>query len=131
MARQRRDPTALETAIQQARDGVMSEDILMLILAGSTVIVPSGREPLNSVTEVRPVLIPNPTGLRLAVFTHADFVGGIPRSSRYQVDMEVSVLLQLIPADTGITVNPRSMTTSLDMAPGAVQALRELFAGAS
>jgi hypothetical protein len=131
MARKRRDPTALELSIAHARDGIMSESILMMVLVGSTVIVPSTTEPINSVTEIRPVLLPNPTGRRLAVFTHGDLVGGVPPGAKYQVEMDVSVVLDLIPPDAGITVNPRSMTLSLDMAPVSVQALRKLFVARS
>jgi hypothetical protein len=131
MARRRRDPTALELSIAHARDGVMSESVLMMVLVGSTVIVPSSSEPINSVTEVRPVLLPDPTGRRLAVFTHSDLVGGVPPSARYQVEMEMSVVLDMIPPDAGITVNPRSMSISLDMTPDSVQALRKLFVAPS
>jgi hypothetical protein len=127
MARRRRDPTPLELSIAHARDGAMSEGILMMVLVGSTVIVPSSTEPLNSATEIRPALLPNPTGKRLAVFTHADQVGGIPSSARYQVEIDMPVLLELIPPDVGLTINQGSMSLNLDMAPVSVQALRKLF----
>ena len=127
MARHRRDPTPLELSIASTSNGGMSEGLLMMMLVGSTVIVPSSTEPLNSAAEVRPALISVPTGTRLAVFTHADQVGGVPTRARYLVEMDMTIVLDLIPTDAGLSVNYGSMSLNLDMSPDSVQALRQMF----
>jgi hypothetical protein len=118
-----REVTPLEAAIAkgQAGEGDMNDVIAQFVNA--LVVVPTATEVTDDLNELQPVLFDREGTPMLAVFSHVDRIPEqVAEVASYAVQMPAAELVQAIPTETGLVVNPGS-TEGFEMLPEGVQQL--------
>ncbi|GAA4267012.1 SseB family protein [Frondihabitans peucedani] len=118
-----REPTALETAILQGQAGQGDMNDVIGHFVNALVVVPTATEVTDDLNELQPVLFDREGTPMLAVFSHIDRIPEqVAEVASYAVQMPAAELVQAIPAETGLVVNPGS-TEGFEMLPEGVQQL--------
>lgn len=102
-----RESTPLEAAIAsgQAGQGDMNDVIAQFVNA--LIVVPTATEVTDDLNELQPVLFDREGMPMLAVFTHIDRIPQqVAEVASYAVQLPAAELVQAIPAETGLVVNP-------------------------
>ncbi|MGA1812139.1 SseB family protein [Frondihabitans sp. 4ASC-45] len=102
-----RESTPLEAAIAngQAGQGDMNDVIAQFVNA--LIVVPTATEVTDDLNELQPVLFDREGMPMLAVFTHIDRIPPqVADVASYAVQLPAAELVQAIPAETGLVVNP-------------------------
>jgi hypothetical protein len=118
-----RELTPLEAAIAngQAGRGDMNDVIAQFVNA--LIVVPTATEVTDDLNELQPVLFDREGMPMLAVFTHIDRVPEqVAEVASFAVQMPAAELVQAIPAETGLVVNPGN-TEGFEMLAEGVQQL--------
>ncbi|BDZ49808.1 hypothetical protein GCM10025867_20490 [Frondihabitans sucicola] len=118
-----REQTPLESAIAngQAGQGDMNDVIAQFVNA--LIVVPTATEVTDDLNELQPVLFDREGTPMLAVFSHVDRIPEqVADVASYAVQMPAAELVQAIPDETGLVVNPGS-TEGFEMLPEGVQQL--------
>jgi hypothetical protein len=120
-ATENREPTALEQAISKGQAGEGDMNGVLAEFVNAQVVVATAVDAQDSLNDLQPVLFDREGTPMLAAFTHAEFQATIPAAE----------LVQAIPAQTGLVVNPGN-SEGFEMLPEGVAQLandvRELVA---
>jgi hypothetical protein len=118
-----REPTDLETAILRGQSGEGDMNDVIAQFVNALVVVPTATEVTDDMNELQPVLFDREGTPMLAVFSHIDRVPEqVAEVAAYAVQLPAAELVQAVPAETGIVVNPGS-TEGFEMLPEGVQQL--------
>lgn len=118
-----REATALESAIQQGQAGEGDMNDVIGHFVNALVVVPTATEVTDDLNELQPVLFDREGTPMLAVFTHIDRIPEqVAEVASYAVQLPAAELVQAIPAETGLVVNPGS-TEGFEMLAEGVQQL--------
>lgn len=122
-ADENREPTELEAAIRrgQAGEGDMNDVIAQFVNA--LIVVPTATEVTEDLNELQPVLFDRDGTPMLAVFSHIDLIPEqVAEVAGFAVQLPAAELVQAVPAETGIVVNPGN-PEGFEMLPEGVQQL--------
>ncbi|GAA4670860.1 SseB family protein [Frondihabitans cladoniiphilus] len=122
-----RELSPLEQAIRdgQAGTGEMNEVIGQLVNA--LVVVPTATEVNQDLNEMQPVLFDRNGTPMLAAFTNVDRIANaVVEVAQYAVQLPAAELIQAIPAETGLVINPGN-TEGFEILPeGVVQLINDV-----
>lgn len=118
-----RESTELETAIAMGQAGKGDMNDVIGHFVNSLLIVPTATEVTDDLNELQPVLFDREGTPMLAVFSHVDRIPQqVTEVASYAVQMPAAELVQAIPAETGLVVNPGN-SEGFEMLPEGVQQL--------
>jgi hypothetical protein len=131
-ATENREPTALEQAISKGQAGEGDMNAVLAEFVNAQVVVASAVDAQDSLNDLQPVLFDREGTPMLAAFTHADMIGEqVKGVAEFQATIPAAELVQAIPAQTGLVVNPGN-SEGFEMLPEGVAQLandvRELVA---
>jgi hypothetical protein len=118
-----REPTALEAAILTGQAGESDMNDVIAQFVNALVVVPTATEVTDDMNELQPVLFDREGTPMLAVFTHIDRIPEqVAEVAKFAVQLPAAELVQAVPGETGVVVNPGS-TEGFEMLPEGVQQL--------
>jgi len=118
-----REPTALEQAISKGQAGEGDMNSVLAEFVNSQVVVPTATDAQESLNDLQPVLFDREGTPMLAAFTHVDMVGEqVKGVAQYTAVLPAAELVQAIPAQTGLVVNPGN-AEGFEMLPEGVAQL--------
>lgn len=118
-----REATPLEAAIANGQAGQADMNDVIGQFVNALIVVPTATEVTDDLNELQPVLFDREGTPMLAVFSHVDRIPEqVAEVASYAVQMPAAELVQAIPAETGLVVNPGS-TEGFEMLPEGVQQL--------
>ncbi|MHC5797240.1 SseB family protein [Lacisediminihabitans sp. FW035] len=116
-----RDPTELERMIVLAEAGRATMLDVLELFAVSPVIVPSGTQVTDNLSQLQPVLFDVKGSSMLAVFTHADQIADFGDLAAFALTIDGRSLLVSIPPGAGVVVNP-SRSIGFELTPDGLGA---------
>ncbi|ARC56290.1 hypothetical protein AS850_04265 [Frondihabitans sp. 762G35] len=118
-----RDATPLEQAIASGQAGDSDMNDVLAQFVNAIIIVPTATEVVTDMNELQPVLFDREGTPMLATFTHIDRIPEqVGEFAKYAVEIPAAELVQAIPEDTGLVVNP-GHSEGFEMLPQGVQQL--------
>ena len=120
-----RDKTTLEQAISEGQAGQGDMNAVLAEFVNSQVVVPSATEVTSDLNDLQPVLFDRDGTAMLAAFTHEDRVGEQVRGvAPHTAVLHAAELVQAIPAQTGLVLNPGT-PEGFEMLPEGVAQLAD------
>ncbi|WP_423923132.1 SseB family protein [Frigoribacterium sp. 2-23] len=124
-ATENREPTALEQAISRGQAGEGDMNAVLAEFVNAQVVVPTATDAQESLNDLQPVLFDREGTPMLAAFTHADMIGEqVKGVAQYSAILPAAELVQAIPAQTGLVVNPGN-SEGFEMLPEGVAQLAD------
>jgi len=118
-----REATPLEAAIANGQSGQGDMNDVIGQFVNALIVVPTATEVTDDLNELQPVLFDREGTPMLAVFSHIDRIPDqVTDVASYAVQMPAAELVQAIPGETGLVVNPGS-PEGFEMLPEGVQQL--------
>lgn len=127
-----REKTALEQAISKGQAGEGDMNSVLAEFVNAQVVVATATDAQESLNDLQPVLFDREGVPMLAAFTHVDMIGEqVKGVAEFSATLPAAELVQAIPAETGLVVNPGNRE-GFEMLPEGVAQLaddvRELVA---
>lgn len=118
-----REPTALEAAIRSGQAGTADMNDVLAQFVNALIVVPTATEVTEDMNDLQPVLFDREGTPMLAAFSHIDRVPNeVIDVAKYAVEIPAAELVQAIPAETGLVINPGNVE-GFEMLPEGVQQL--------
>jgi hypothetical protein len=118
-----RESTPLELAIAQGQAGQADMNDVIGQFVNALIIVPTATEVTEDMNDLQPVLFDREGTPMLAAFTHLDRVPEqVIEVAKYAVEIPAAELVQAMPTETGLVINPGN-TEGFEMLPEGVQQL--------
>ena len=106
-ATENREPTALEQAISKGQAGEGDMNSVLAEFVNAEVVVPTATDAQSSLNDLQPVLFDREGTPMLAAFTHPDMIGEqVKGVAEFAATLPAAELVQAIPPQTGLVVNP-------------------------
>ncbi|KQS15641.1 SseB family protein [Frigoribacterium sp. Leaf186] len=120
-----REKTALEQAISKGQAGEGDMNSVLAEFVNAQVVVATATDAQESLNDLQPVLFDREGVPMLAAFTHVDMIGEqVKGVAQYSATLPAAELVQAIPAETGLVVNPGNHE-GFEMLPEGVSQLAD------
>jgi hypothetical protein len=124
-ATENREPTALEQAISKGQAGEGDMNSVLAEFVNAEVVVPTATDAQSSLNDLQPVLFDREGTPMLAAFTHPDMIGEqVKGVAEFSATLPAAELVQAIPPQTGLVVNPGNRE-GFEMLPEGVAQLAD------
>jgi hypothetical protein len=118
-----RERTPLELAISEGQAGRGDMNDVIAQFVNALIVVPTATEVKDDLNDLQPVLFDREGTPMLASFSHVDMIPAeVIEVAQYAVQMPAAELVQAIPPETGLVINPGNVE-GFEMLPEGVQQL--------